>query len=371
MASITDLPRELRQKIFLAAIWQENLVGTAWPKSIIALLHVSRLIRHDMPWVIKSWCPLWCLQRPNEATQFRPLVVGGTECRPTLNCLCIDVFHDVLLDNLKRADWATGEPQVLRHELVEHWYQGVSQLPSSGVDTVLLDVTPVPGWMRERNTKTTPKTLEGSTMATSAGSTGWKYQLTALLCDSRTSRIFLPAHIDGVSRLVTRIFQHFERNITLRLTGTLSHKNRQFIAAVTDRCTSLGIAIQYDGQYVNKHQALRQTVERIAPKNKPPGISAQDWHSALKLAPLRRIAWTKNSINVCDQISERSGTETVQEVVQNLGLFLTSTDATVLKMPPSDNMHRVLIHSVAQDMGLTTQSEGYNEGRHVIVYKRR
>jgi hypothetical protein len=59
---------------------------------IAGLLRVSKLIHHDMPWVIKSWRPVCRLEKLGDSSEMRivlPFVVNGTKCWPKLKQLDI------------------------------------------------------------------------------------------------------------------------------------------------------------------------------------------------------------------------------------------------------------------------------------------
>jgi len=91
MAGLTTLPRELRQKILLVAVQQEDrFFGTRWPAWITDLLHVCKPIYHDMPWVISSWSPLWYFCRSIDMGNVQPLIVNGAKYWPRLANLYLD-----------------------------------------------------------------------------------------------------------------------------------------------------------------------------------------------------------------------------------------------------------------------------------------
>ncbi|GME47440.1 hypothetical protein PM082_000619 [Neofusicoccum parvum] len=252
MPTLADLPTELRQGILLAAVEQEDrLVQDAWPGTIMALLSVCKATRRDMPWVLNCWSPLWWLQRPAGLTGPTCLAVNGIQCGPKLARLCISIFHDAVVKNVKKADWALSYPHLVHPELVDAWICAVPRLPP-GIATVLLDVTPAPGWMQEER----------------------PYQLKALVLDLRVARCFMNAHVNDISRLIERIHEHYAGKITINLTGKLSHKSDQFVAEVVNECLQKDIFVQYVGEYLRADQGssiqIQHIVHDLAPKKLSP-----------------------------------------------------------------------------------------------------
>ncbi|KAK1219926.1 DNA-binding protein SMUBP-2 [Marasmius sp. AFHP31] len=344
MATLTDLPKELRQKIFLAVVQQEDkLVGNTWPKTITALLCVCKAIRRDMSWVLNSWIPLRWLQRPTDLAAPTSFTIDGIECGPKLESLCLSIFNDAVAENIRKADWATGYPHLLHPELVEAWSSAVPRLPS-GIETVLLEVTPAPGWMRGR--------YVGS--------------LHKLLHDTRTARCFMNAHVDDISSLVECIHTRYAGRITIELTGTLSRKSHRFVSGVIDRCRSKQINVEYVGKYIALLH-IQQVVHALAPKKGSSEV--KDWQQAVRLAPLRKVYWSDKSRNLVSKACAEGGLDGVREEIREVAEIMADKQRTRLEMPPSDNLHRAMVHSIAHDMGLQTASEGDGDNRHVVITK--
>ncbi|KAJ8076201.1 hypothetical protein PM082_000619 [Marasmius tenuissimus] len=342
MVTLTDLPKELRQKIFLTAVQQEDrLVGNTWPKTITVLFRVCKVIRREMPWVLNSWSPLWWLQRPTDLTASAFLNIDGIKCGPKLDSLGISIFNDAEAENIRKADWATGYPHLLHPELVEAWSSTVPRLPS-GIETVLLDVTPAPGWMREEHV-------------------GW---LHTLLIDTRTARCFMNAHVHDISGLVELIHARYASRITIKLTGTLSHRSNRFVAEVIDRCQQKQIIVEYVGKYVYKYH-IQQVVHALAPKKLTREVKNRQ--QALRLASLRKVFWSNKSENLFSKACAEGGLDAVREEIRVVAEMMADKHKTRLEMPPSGNLHRAMVHSIAHDMGLQTASEGDGDNRHVVV----
>jgi hypothetical protein len=102
MTTLNSLPRELRQQILLAAVQDENFVGGTWPKTPISLFQTCHLFRHEMPWVLDSWTPLWTLQKPADVMFLQRSAIDG---RPIIHHICINIFHDICVRRLRIADW--------------------------------------------------------------------------------------------------------------------------------------------------------------------------------------------------------------------------------------------------------------------------
>ncbi|KAF9641536.1 hypothetical protein BFW01_g1519 [Lasiodiplodia theobromae] len=362
MAKLTDLPRELRQKILLAAVQQEDrLVGSTWPQTITTLLRVCKTLRRDMPWVLNTWSPQRWLQRPSDLTTLpTSLTIDGVACGPfaakPMHTLRISIFHDALPANIRKADWAMSRAEVLHPELIDAWTAFIPQLPVA-VDesirpTVLLDVTPAPGWMR-------------------AG--GHVCELNALLLDDRTARIFMSWQVDGIADLVLRLHRHYAGNVDVKLTGALAVKSSQFVAGVVHRLLwNNGIRVHFVGEYVDPARAglgmIRHAVQRLAPKKKTAEV--EDWARAVRLAPLRKVEWSKKSVKLFDRACDGGSVEAVTDDLREVAELMVDERRTRLEMPPFGNAHRAMVHSVAQDMGLLTASEGEGENRYVVITKK-
>lgn len=108
-------------------------------------------------------------------------------------------------------------------------------------------------------------------------------------------------------------------------------------------------------------------IHDITPKTKPPGINAEDWKSALRLAPLRRVQWTRDTNRLFQRVADGSDSHTLRGELRAMGEVMVAEGKTRLEMAPSDNMHRAMLHRVARDMGLQSESEGQGDDRHVVV----
>jgi hypothetical protein len=152
MATLTDLPRELRHEILLATVKLDDrpIVGQAWPKTCMVLLQVCRVIQYDMLWVIKTWVPLWHLRRPMDLRKPPALTVDGTVYKPASHRICIKLFHEVDIRNVRNTfDRYPAGMYPISH--VEPWCNAVPGLPMD-IEVISLDVTPVSESMSEHPT---------------------------------------------------------------------------------------------------------------------------------------------------------------------------------------------------------------------------
>ncbi|KAJ8076202.1 hypothetical protein PM082_000620 [Marasmius tenuissimus] len=342
MVPLTDLPKELREKILLAVVQQEDrLVGNTWPKTIMALLCVCKAIRRDMSWVLNFWSPLRWVQRPADLGLRAPtsLTIDGTECGPKLDSdqLGISIYDDAKAENIRGIDWGMGYSYSLMA-----WRNAVPRLPS-GIKTILLDVTPAPGWMREEHIRS----------------------LHTLHLDNGTTRSFMMAHAYDISFMIERIYTRFASKTTVKLTGMLSHRNDWFVAEIIDRCQQKQIIIEYVGKYIYPYH-IQQMVHALAPKEKTREV--KDWQQALRLAPLRKVFWSNKSEDLFNRVCAESGLDAAWEEIREVAEMMADKQKTRLEMPP-DDLHRAMVHSIACDMGLQTTSEGDSDNRHVVITK--
>jgi hypothetical protein len=231
MSTLTTLPVELHQHILLAAVQKEKIVGQAWPQNLLSLLQTCTLIRDEIPWVLTSWSSAtWVLQKPQDLTVFSSLSLNGQTLRPPLHHLRITIFHETAIEVIKTACWAIERLQYVRTGLVQTWIEAVPLLPQ-GMEEVLLDVTPAPGWLCAPQQK---------------------MQLDALLLEHRIARYFMNAHVDDFVNLVQKTYEHYAGKIVVKLTGTLSRRSEGFVDGVVSQCEDKFITVEWAGEYVSE-----------------------------------------------------------------------------------------------------------------------
>ena len=131
-----------------------------------------------------------------------------------------------------------------------------------------------------------------------------------------------------------------------------------------------GIPFQFLVQYADVGTpSINRFVSDLAPKNKPPGMSAETWRRALRLAPLRRVGWSINTVQAFERVAAGTNTNTMGDVMHVMAESMVAEGVVHLEMAPSGRLHRVMIHNMARDMGLRTESQGVGEGRYVVVTK--
>ncbi|KAF2637085.1 hypothetical protein P280DRAFT_472604 [Massarina eburnea CBS 473.64] len=348
MPNFLDLPTELRQTILLYAVQQETyLSGRTYPKTITSLLQTCISLRNDMPWILSSWAPTWYLTHPSDLPSPPTISIAGTVYKPTITQLCISVFHDSLLKNLRKADWATAYAYVTHAELVQAWHTSISQLPLTGIKTIHLDVTPAPGWMRTNHTNA----------------------LHTILHDNRTAHCFMNDHKYDIGDLIRGIHDHYAgRELSITMTGTLSRRSARFVPAVQNHCQDYHINVSWTGTYIFTYsRALDQAVYTIAPKTRPPALSLEAWSDIMQLAPLRAVNFSSKSGRLFERACDEAGNEAMQHVLRHIVVFWLQDQGLRLPMPPVGNLQRAVIHALVADLGMFTHSEGEGEGRHVVI----
>jgi hypothetical protein len=368
MATLTSLPRELRQQIFLTAVQDEHLIGGTWPKTLNSLLQTCHLFRYDIPWVLNSWTPPWTLQKPADLKFLKTSTIDG---RPTIHHIRINIFHEVCIDSMKKPDWLTESSRVLQPELVLAWIEAVSLLPKECRE-VLLDITPAPGWLRR------PHQM---------------YQVNELLLDNRISRCFMgDRHVPNISALIQHIHERFAGKIRVNLTGTLCMRSERFMVGVLARCQN--VPVEWIGEYITREQSagvqFQRIVHSLAPKRRTRDICVEDWQRALTLAPLRKVRWSDKSIKLFAEICSEENVDELREEIRELAELTSGKPGEVVKRMPIteigdfeiggrggnlerisyENLRKAFTHSLARDMGFKTASKGIDETRHVVITRR-
>jgi hypothetical protein len=353
MPCLLNLPAELRQKILLLALPDEDRVGAQWPcsASILTLLHICRCLREDMGEVIGVWEPKstvvpypYLITRVGKQTA----EIAGKESGPKDNRVCLQIFQDADPDRIKWTCYCVHREKYTHPELIEAWLGVVPQLPSH-ISSILLDVTPAPGWMRRKA----------------------DYVSEALIHDKRAAKKFLGFHIDDIFRIIVNINRHFRGNIQIQLSGTLSMKSQGFVAEVVARTAAAGIDVSYSGNWVTEQKAdglkMQKAINNIAPKQAM--RQARKNQEPFQLDFLRRTRWSKDSKVLMAQVEAEWGEDVSTGHLRKVAEFVVNPSARVLTMEPTGNIRRALTHNLAKDMGLETRSENHGENRFVVVSK--
>lgn len=253
MPILTDLPRELRQKILLETLRDEHLLtGDALPKSVTTLLHVCREIRQDMPWVLKAWRPLRFLERPTDLTKSPSIKINGTRYTPRLGSVYISLFHHDASEDIYRfyKDGAIMHrgPIVLFPFKLGQWPSAVPHLPL-GIDTIILDNTPAPIWMRQA------MSLDKSLFNSKTENRLFFLRLLdrPLALQSMRPRTQKDRHVDAVVDLVERIHVHYEGNIKIILNDPL--RPPHISESMIKKCESQNIHVEYEAVANQTHEA--------------------------------------------------------------------------------------------------------------------
>ena len=84
---------------------------------------------------------------------------------------------------------------------------------------------------------------------------------------------------------------------------------------------------------------------------------------------LRQTYWSNETKWTYAKVADIGDKEAAIEDLRALAEFMVDTKQTTLDMQPTTPLRRALQHHMAQDLCLTTGSEGDGEGRHVVVRK--
>jgi hypothetical protein len=351
MSTLTTLPVELRQHILLAAVEEEQIVGHAWPQTLLSLLQTCRLLHDEMRWVLTSWSSsTWVLQKPQDLTGAPSLSLNEQTFRPPLHHLRISIFHETAIEVINTACWAMERLQYVRTGLVQTWIEAVPLLPQ-GIEEVLLDVTPAPGWMCAPHQK---------------------MQLDALLLEHRIARYFMNAHVDDFVNLVLKIRGHYAGKVVVKLTGTLSRRSKKFVDEVVSQCEDKFITVEWAGEYVSEEDGAAAQLQRIAhelaPEKKTPQMDAEDWQRASRLAFLRDVQWSEKSRRLVAP-GEDDDLDDLKKKINTMAELVVNESHRYLTLPSTEPGYDDLIQNVAQDIGWKTTYEGEGDNRQILFYK--
>ncbi|KAJ4992787.1 hypothetical protein SVAN01_01833 [Stagonosporopsis vannaccii] len=221
MPPLTQLPTELRHHILLLALPSINRVES--PAPIHHLSHINQLLRHDMRAIAPLWVPTHYISFPSSLTSRFPPTRGYNLTR-----ICLDLFSSSFLGRIMWR-FPVQNPSTYTHpELIAAWTAAVPFL-SAQVKEVWLDVTPAPAEMRQVHAA-----------------------LDVFVGTEYAAMRFLQGHVGDVAALVTRIHEHYEGRVRVRLTGRLSTKSAFFINAVGGK---IGRELEYTGSWASSDEA--------------------------------------------------------------------------------------------------------------------
>lgn len=139
--------------------------------------------------------------------------------RPKFETLTLSIFHDAKRETLQWTCHCLSRAPPDHDELIEAWMQAISVIPKD-VQTINLDVTSAPGWMRYERPDRLHKFVQ----------------------DNRIGGTFLRAYEVILCKLIKRVRRQFNRK-AVQITGTLSTRHRYFI--LSDGGTLRGGRAQY------------------------------------------------------------------------------------------------------------------------------
>jgi hypothetical protein len=353
MATLTSLPHEIRQNIFLQLVQQEDqLIGSAYPKTIRTLLQTCNDLRNDMAWVLSQWSPtMWYLTTPFDLPNPPSITIAGTIYTPKFTHICISMLHYIPLGTICNKYHGTIYHSET-HPEVEEWSAVVAQLSTRGIKTVYLDITLAPGWMRK----------------------GHENSFNSLLLDGQVQKHLQLCYQYKLLRLIQLFHGHYvaagNDDIEIKLTGVLSNRAKQDIDSVSWRSKYSGIDADFEGTYIDcVERALHKAVRTLAPKVQPARMNKQDWAGCQHLARLRKVRWSRPSWRLFNEACDEAGNEAMYAVLRQMAEYWIIGNCACLEMPPASALRRTVIHNLAKDMGMSAESKGTGDDRRVAIVK--
>ncbi|KAI0740402.1 hypothetical protein C8Q76DRAFT_191665 [Earliella scabrosa] len=384
MMSILSLPAELRQRILLLSLPDECSVERL-PPSVWNLLHVSRSIRDDMDQIISHWAPTLVVPNPtalpanlsdlphsNDASSPTTTSPLPPPPRPRLESLRLYLFHDAKIDNILWTCYCHGRYFYTHDDLIKAWTAALPAFlqgdAAKELKTIIVDATPVPGFIRAKNPNWLPLFLH----------------------DKRVSKRFIGDHTEGIAELIAKVVVCTGGGteasgsavvagggVRVELGGEYGPKSSRFIDELTAECKKLGITLPFTGTFLtwDPHSCprLRDAVKILTPVKKDfrclePGSVERRRAEALHRLLHTRGRWpmdTKNVFGKAVALDVDVAMESLRAVLE----FKVDEERTVMDMEPAGNVHRKFAHCLARDLDMATTSVGEDPERFVRVTK--
>ncbi|KAI0739423.1 hypothetical protein C8Q80DRAFT_1123861 [Daedaleopsis nitida] len=387
MISILSLPAELRQSILLLSLPDECSVERL-PPSVWNLLHVSRSFRSDMDWVLSHWAPIHVVSNPtavpaylqsdlrpgNTASSTTTTSPLPTPPHPRLESLRLYLFHNANVDNIFWTCYCRGRNFYTHDDLINAW---IATLPTflqadaaKELKMVIIDATPVPGFIRAKNVNWLPLFLH----------------------DRRVSKRFIGDHMEGIVELIAKVVSctgggteasgspsssESSRRVRVELGGEFGPKSSGFIDELTAECERRGITLPFTGTFINwdpqSCPRLIDAINILTPVKRnirclEPESAERRRAEALQRLVHARRRWptdTKNAFGKASALDVDAAMECLRAVLE----FKVDEERTVFDMEPAGNVHRKLAHCLARDLEMATTSLGEDAERFVRIVK--
>ncbi|KAF2811332.1 uncharacterized protein BDZ99DRAFT_569407 [Mytilinidion resinicola] len=359
-----SLPRELRQRILLLALPQDvqPAVVPYFSLPVQNLLHISRTVRQEMPWVLNNYSPRFYLRSPSHLADFLSFLskyrgVLSFEYKPKFEHVSLNIFHDAEVDTMQWTCYCRGRDMHTHDELVNAWVVAVPTIPEQ-VKTILLDITPAPGPMREDRPEWVPGFIQ----------------------DNRISKRFVTEHEAVLMHLVQCTQQQFGNGVSIQLSGQLSEKSRSSLDNVVARSAVAGIDIRFVGDMLAVQPRIPRpqiwkAVQKLAPvryrwieeENRSVYVPPRN-EQERQLAGMHSIHWSVDTQKLWTRIANQDEAWAIALLLK-FGQFMTSGDLDRVDFSPMDSRQRALVHNMAKDLNFNSQAVGEEPERFVRIEK--
>ncbi|KAF2488692.1 hypothetical protein BU16DRAFT_225228 [Lophium mytilinum] len=363
-SSFMTLPRELRQRILLLSLPPVIQPAIVPYFSIPAqnLLHISRIIRQDMYWVINTYSPCFYLNSPSHLDVFlsslnKDFRILSFDYAPKFAHASLNIFHDAEVETMQWTCYCRGRGMHTHDELVDAWAAAVSSLPSQ-MRTILLDITPAPGPMRSNKPEWVPGFIQ----------------------DRRISQKFVGEHGGVLLRLIQCIHERFGDGVAIQLNGQLSEKSRSALDAFIDLSTAAGMDVSFVGDMLAvqprvPRPRIWKAVKKLAPvrcrwiaeENRLVYLPAKEGQERL-VAGMRDVNWSVDTQKLWTRLANQDEAWVVA-LLPKFGQFKMDGHLYEMDFLPMDNRQRALVHNMAKDLGYESQAVGEEPERFVRIEK--
>jgi hypothetical protein len=360
MSCLLDLPSELRQAILLLALPTHITVGESMPSPIAGILLICKSLKKDTLEIIKQHRPIYIVRYPVHL-QYLQHVEHVTHIK-------LELFSTSTIHNLRNHFFTPWETPPLE-ALFSQWSVELVHLAKSVPKTVIVDLSPVPGYGREKSQE-------------------W---ISFLVNDSKISKRLFNKKDHQIASLVATIGSILgdsnkakeKPGVTLIVGGFMSRKSGERIPRVLEVLESLkrqGVRTDFQPEYLDEENVstfeqadnpLDAALLDLEPELQKAweGVRARVSRAFRRDRGLRQIfiknemknaEWTTCSIQqlallAIDQLSER---ETKLELDHKVNSIMFEN---------VEPLERAWLHQIAGVLNLhTLSSDGRGNGRVVL-----
>lgn len=210
MASLLDCPAELRQQILSHCLPNDVHNAGAAPRTapLLPLFLTCKALRLDALQLLGTWSPVYHIEDPAATTTSRRRL---DDDGPHMRRISLRLFAGLDLAKMHGAAPMGAIQGVFD---VDPWLRCVASLPRAAVESVTVDLTPVPAWMAARRPD-------------------W---VRAVVLDAR-NRSFLVGCAEDVRELVRALCEYYSAGVTVHLGSAVRRTARR---AVDDMIVGVG-----------------------------------------------------------------------------------------------------------------------------------